>query len=253
MTTIIQGHPSVLADRGDELAPLSFTVCADCGEYLGRALWHVGDRWKCSGCAGKLTGHVQPQLPELVPLASAVPTGFDFDADAIREHLGSDLAALAVLEALHAGEITGPRAMAEIVPDEGLNLKLGIFPKNGTNLGTVYLGLFTAFTAATVGTSAQGMASYTEADFGSYLVQSVAAADWGSVAAGTGGRRVTAAQKSFPAATTVGSAINGYTLRNQSTFSGATCLGAANFDEGQVPALAIGDIVRVTATWQENN
>lgn len=178
------------------------------------------------------------------------------------DRLDPDLRALALFEAMewtdreHALALLGdPTLMAEIVPDEGLNLKLGIFPKNGTNLATMYLGLFTAFTASTVGSSSQQMSSYTEPDFGSYLVQSVASSDWGSVAAGTGGRKVTASQKSFPAATSVGSslAINGYTLRNQSTFAGAVCLGAANFDEGQVPALSVGDIVRVTATWQENN
>lgn len=185
-----------------------------------------------------------------------------FDLDEIRQHAGDDIADLAALNSLSFGarmqalrELGAPLNMAEIVPDEGLNLKLGIFPKNGTNLATTYLGLFTAFTATTVGSSSQGLSSYTEPDFGGYLVQSVASSDWGSVAAGTGGRKVTAAQKSFPAATSVGSslAINGYTLRNQSTFAGGTALGAANFDEGQVPALAVGDIVRVTATWQENN
>src|SRR4051812_46064208 len=95
-------------------------------------------------------------------------TSFDFDADAIRDHLGSEIAAFAVLEALEHGEITGPQAMAEIVPDEGLNLMLGIYPKNGTNLATTYLGLFTSDTASTVGTAAQGMSHYTEPDFGAY-------------------------------------------------------------------------------------
>lgn len=185
-----------------------------------------------------------------------------FDIDEIREFAGDDIANLAALATLESDECLGalvelgaPVNMAEIVPDEGLDVLLGIYPKNGTNLATTYLGLFTAFTASTVGSNSQTMSSYTEPDFGAYLVQSVASTDWGAAAAGTGGRKVVAAQKSFPAATSVGSslAINGYTLRNQSTFSGAKCLGAANFDEGQVPALAIGDIVRVTATQQFNN
>lgn len=185
-----------------------------------------------------------------------------FDPRELDQLENRDIRNLALLEAdnwddelaqlVRAGD---PTLMAEIAPDEGLDLLLGIFPKNGTNLATTYLSLFTAFTASTVGASSGTMSGYTEADFAGFLVQSIASTDWGSAAAGTGGRKVVASQKSFPAATGVGSglAINGYSLRNQSTFAGAKCLGAANFDEGQVPALAIGDIVRVTPTWQNNN
>ena len=90
--------------------------------------------------------------------------------------------------------------MAEIFPDEGLDLILNIFPKGGTNLGIAgqYLGLWTAFTASTVGSSGQTRSSYTETTFTNYA--RVAMSSWGSPAAGTGGRKVVGNQVTFPTA-----------------------------------------------------
>lgn len=145
--------------------------------------------------------------------------------------------------------------MAEIYPDEGLDIILEIFPRGGTNLTTTYLALFTAFTASTVGTSSQGADSYTEPNFGSYARQSIAAASWGTIAAGTGGRKTTAAQVTFPTATTPNSsaATNGFWLANQLSATGDKCIMAANFDDLTAVQININDIIKVTPTQQANN
>jgi hypothetical protein len=144
--------------------------------------------------------------------------------------------------------------MAEIFPDEGLDLILNIFPRGGTNLTTTHLALFTAFTGSTVGTSSQGADTYTEPDFGSYARQSVAAAAWGSLAAGTGGRRTTAAQVTFPTATSNASTtVKGFWLANQLSAAGDTCIFAANFDDATPVQINTNDIIRITPTMQANN
>src|SRR5215207_4264704 len=122
--------------------------------------------------------------------------------------------------------------MAEIWPDEGLDLVLNIFPKGGTNLTTTYLALFTSFTASTVGTSGQAADTYTEPNFGAYARQSIAAASWGAIAAGTGGRKTTAAQVTFPTASSNASAAcNGWWLPNQLSAAGDVCFAVAACDD----------------------
>lgn len=144
--------------------------------------------------------------------------------------------------------------MAEIYPDEGLDLILNIFPRGGTNLTTTYLALFTSFTATTVGTSGQAADTYVEPNFGSYARQSIAAASWGAIAAGTGGRKTTAAQVTFPTATTnSSSATNGFWLANQLSATGDVCIFAANFDDGTAVQVNTNDIIKVTPTQQANN
>lgn len=144
--------------------------------------------------------------------------------------------------------------MAEIYPDEGLDIILEIFPRGGTNLTTTYLSLFTAFTASTVGSSSQGADSYTEPTFGAYARQSIAAASWGAIAAGTGGRKTTAAQVTFPTATSnSASATNGFWLANQLSASGDKCIFAANFDDTTAVTVNTNDIIKVTPTQQANN
>ena len=143
--------------------------------------------------------------------------------------------------------------MAEIWPDEGLDLVLAIFPQGGTNLTTTYLSLFTAFTATTVGTNSSTADSYTEPSGGAYARQSIAAASWGAVAAGTGGRKTTAAQVTFPTATAIWTTVNGFWLANQLSATGDKALFAANFDDGTAVTLQIGDIIKVTPTIQYNN
>jgi hypothetical protein len=144
--------------------------------------------------------------------------------------------------------------MAEIFPDEGLDIILNIFPKGGTNLTTTYLGLFTSFTATTVGSASQTRSSYTESDYGAYARQSIAAASWGAIAAGTGGRTTTAAQVTFPTATGAGTvSIKGFFLANQLSSTGDKCIFAANFDDNTAVSIATNDIIKVTPTVQYNN
>lgn len=144
--------------------------------------------------------------------------------------------------------------MAEIWPDAGLDLVLNIFPKNGTNVANTYLGLFTNFSATTVGSAAQGAnTDYTEADFGSYARQTIAAASWGSPAAGTGGRKVTAGQVTFPTATGNGTVtIKGFHLLS-ATSGAATVYFAANFDDTTAVQINTNDVIKVTPTIQYNN
>ena len=142
--------------------------------------------------------------------------------------------------------------MAEIFPDQGLDIVLNIFPRGGSNLTTTYIGLWTSFTASTVGSSSQTRTSYTETDFGSYARQSIAAASWGAIAAGTGGRKTTAGQVTFPTATGAGtSAINGFGVYDASTLG--QLVFAANFDDTTAVSIASGDTIRVTPTIQYNN
>lgn len=144
--------------------------------------------------------------------------------------------------------------MAEIWPDAGLDLVLNIFPKNGTNVATTYLALFTTFTASTVGSSSQGASTdYTEPNFTSYARQSIAAASWGAPAAGTGGRKVTAAQVTFPTATgNSSSATNGFWL-GTTTSGAASVYFAANFDDTTAVTVNTNDVIKVTPTVQYNN
>lgn len=143
--------------------------------------------------------------------------------------------------------------MAEIFPDEGVDVVLEIFPRGGANLTTTYLALFTAFTATTVGTSTSTADSYTEPSGGSYARVSVAAADWGAIAAGTGGRKTTAAQKTFPTATAAWGTVNGFWLANQLAATGDKCIYAANFDDATAAVVNSGDVIKVTPTMQANN
>lgn len=145
--------------------------------------------------------------------------------------------------------------MAEIFPDEGLDIILNIFPKGGTNLTTTYLALFTAFTASTVGSNSQGADSYTEPDFGAYARIAVASTDWGTIGAGTGGRTSAATQKTFATVTSNGTTtIKGFWLANQLSATSDKCIFAANFDDTTViPAPVTNDVIKVTPTIQYNN
>lgn len=148
--------------------------------------------------------------------------------------------------------------MSEIFPDEGLDLILGIVPKNGTNLATTYVGLFTSQTASTVPASTAVLSTYTgvaEAAPTSYARQSIAAASWGATGAKTiwsqSGRGTTAGQVSFPAAgAAYATAINGFFICNASGHGSEIGLFYSNFDDTTaIASLALGDIVKVTPTW----
>lgn len=146
--------------------------------------------------------------------------------------------------------------MAEIIPDEGLDYILAIFPKNGTNIATTYMLLFTSQTASTVPAANSVLATptgVTEAAYTGYARQSIAAASWGATGAKTiwtqSARGTTAGQVSFPAATaTYSTAINGFGVATAST--AGVGLFYSNFDDStSVATMAIGDIIRVTPTF----
>lgn len=149
--------------------------------------------------------------------------------------------------------------MAEIFPNEGLDYLLGIVPKGGTSPSNLYLFLFKGGTAstvpaatATIGTMGGTFAEVTTTDYPGYARVAVASSDWGSAGADTiwsqSVRAVTAAQKSFAAATsaaTPSANINGFGLASASTAGVAVYY--SNFDDTTgVTALALGDIIRVT-------
>ena len=146
--------------------------------------------------------------------------------------------------------------MAEIFVDEGLDKIMGIFPKNGTNVATLYIGLFTSQTATTVpARTATGGASpsgWTEATGTSYARQSIAAASWGAAATNGSGRRTSAAQVTFP---TVGAGgwgtVNGFFIAtNSASGSGDTIIYFANFDDSTAVTLNAADVIKVTPSMQ---
>lgn len=148
--------------------------------------------------------------------------------------------------------------MAEIFPNEGLDLVIAIVPKNGTNAGTTYMGLFTAFTASTVGTGGQGRSAYTEPSGGAYARQNVTAASWGANANGGGsgnepGRKTTSSQVTFPTATAVWGTINGFFLGDTSTAAAGSLYFACNFDDVTAVTINTNDIIKVTPTWEIRN
>lgn len=147
--------------------------------------------------------------------------------------------------------------MAEIFPDEGLDLVLGQFPKNTTRITALELCLFTSQTASTVITSAQTIANITETTYSSYARQALATATWGAAAAGTGGRKTTYSQITFPTVGVTGATINGFFV-GWDTGAGGTatptiCVGQANFDDVTAVVLATNDVIKVTPTIQFNN
>ena len=146
--------------------------------------------------------------------------------------------------------------MAEIFPDEGLDHIMGIWPKNGTNDSTLYIGLFTSQTAstcpdrdATGGTTPSG---WTEATGTAYARQSIAAGSWGAASDNGNGRKITASQVTFP---TVGAGgwgtINGFFIATASA-SGASdvIIFFANFDDTTAITPSENDVVKVTPSMQ---
>lgn len=142
--------------------------------------------------------------------------------------------------------------MAEIFPDEGLDKILGIFPKGTATDTTLGLHLFTSQTASTVITSGQGEANITEANFTNYAAQSLAAATWGAIAAGTGGRKTTYPQVTFPTCGSTGNTINGWYITDDSS-SPTLAVCVANFSDTTAVTLTENDVIRVTPTVQYNN
>lgn len=141
--------------------------------------------------------------------------------------------------------------MAEIFPDEGLDIVLGQWPLAATRLSTTYLCLFSSQTATTVITSGQTFSNITESAWTNYARQSLAAATWGAQAAGTGGRKTTYSQITFPTVGATGGTVNGFFIDDSS--SAGKCIGQANFDDGAAVPLNTNDVIKVTPTVQFNN
>lgn len=141
--------------------------------------------------------------------------------------------------------------MAEIWPDEGLDIVLGYFPRNGTLPANTWLAVFTAFTASTVGTNTDGRAQYTEPGAGvNYARQTISSASWGAQAAATAGRKTTAAQVTFGTASGSWGTLNGFTLCNSLTVGSVYF--AANFDDTTAVAIQSNDVIKITPTVQYN-
>jgi hypothetical protein len=140
--------------------------------------------------------------------------------------------------------------MAEIFPDEGLDQVLGFFPKNGTLPANTWIGLFTTFTASTVGTNADTRASYTEPSGGAYARQTISSASWGSQSAETGGRSVTASQVTFPTATAAWGTVNGFVLAN--SLSTGSLYFACNFDDTTAVNIQSNDVIKITPKFRAN-
>lgn len=146
--------------------------------------------------------------------------------------------------------------MAEIFTDEGLDKIMGIVPKNGTNVASLYIGLFTSQTASTcparTATGGASPAGWTEAAGTSYARQAIAAASWGAAATNGNGRKITAGQVTFP---TVGAGgwgtVNGFFIAtNSASGAGDTTIFFANFDDTTARVLSASDVIKVTPSMQ---
>jgi hypothetical protein len=107
--------------------------------------------------------------------------------------------------------------MAQMCPDEGLDLWLGQFPLATVKYTSpLQLALFTSQTASTVITHAQTLSNVTETTYTSYARQALAAATWGALAERPTnlGRQTTYPQVTFPTVGASGATINGFHITN---------------------------------------
>lgn len=148
--------------------------------------------------------------------------------------------------------------MASIFPDEWLDRALNIFPKNGTNISTLYIGLFTSSTPSTVpARSATGGANpsgWTEATGTNYARVAIQASSWGAnVTSGTG-RKTTASEVTFATAGTGGwGTVNGFFLAtNASSSAGDTLVYFANFDDLTAETINANATLKITPSIQIN-
>jgi hypothetical protein len=141
--------------------------------------------------------------------------------------------------------------MAEIWPSAGLDLILDIFPRGGAVPANSWLGLFTAFTATTVGSRTQGSTTdYTEPGSGAYARQTIAnnTTNWPTKAdyQTTLGRQVACLQQTFPTATGSWGSLNGFFLCAGAATGAQSVYFAANFDDGAAVPINTNDIIKVT-------
>lgn len=139
--------------------------------------------------------------------------------------------------------------MAQILPDEGLDIILGQFPLATAKYTTpLKLALFTSQTATTVITHTQTISNITETAFTNYARQDLAAATWGSIAERPTnlGRQVTYPQITYPTVGASGATINGFYIGNNGF---TNVIGQANFDDGLAVVLSTNDVIKVTPTF----
>lgn len=134
--------------------------------------------------------------------------------------------------------------MAEIFPDEGLDIVLGQWPLAATRLSTTYACLFTSQSPTTVITAGQALANVTETSYTSYARQAMAAATWGAAGAGSGGRKSTYPQITFPTVGATGATINGFFIGDATPPT--KVVAQANFDSGIARVVVTGDVLKLT-------
>ena len=149
--------------------------------------------------------------------------------------------------------------MAEIFPDEGLDLILNNTFGTATSMGaTYYVGLFSSQTVSTVpartATGGATPSGWQEvwAVTGTYSRQPITTAGWGAISENGNGRRRSGTQVTFTGFTNSGSAANGFFISTGSAkLAGDTILMFANFDSGVARTLAtVSDQLLVTPTVQ---
>ena len=150
--------------------------------------------------------------------------------------------------------------MAEILPDEGLDIMLGQFPKADTRITTLSLCLFTSQTATTVITGSQTVSAITETTYTSYARQALATASWGVqgvTSPSTDGRKTTYPQVTFPTVGATGATVNGLFIGWDTGAGGVAtptkCVGQANFDDLSAVTLVTNDVLKVTPSLQINH
>jgi hypothetical protein len=139
--------------------------------------------------------------------------------------------------------------MAQMMPDEGLDIALGQFPKDTAKYTSpLHLKLFKSQTASTVITHAQALANITESTYTNYAEQNLAAATWGAIAERPTnlGRQTTYPQVTFPTVGATGDTVNGFYITNNAN---TIVVGQANFDDVTAVVLALNDVIKVTPTY----
>jgi hypothetical protein len=150
---------------------------------------------------------------------------------------------------------------AEILPDEGLDLFLGQFPKGDTRITTLSLCLFTSQSSTTVITGGQTVAAITEGTvYTNYARQGLAQATWGAqgvTSPSTDGRKTTYPQITFPTVGATGGTVNGFFVGWDTGAGGVAtptkCVGQANFDDLTAVTLVTNDVLKVTPALQINH
>jgi len=147
--------------------------------------------------------------------------------------------------------------MAELFPDEGIDIVLSVAPKGGAMPDPLYLGLFASQTPTTVPARGAVLATetgVTEVTGQGYARIAVDAGDWGAPGTNGSGRKITAGTYSFIATAGAGlpwDAANGFFLADAAVNGHA--LYYANFNSGVARQLQVaGDQLDVTPSWQDD-